>query len=208
MLCPWSKLAWPALLVSLSLACQSSGPASSDRPGPQTAALEFAPDLPVARAPFDGLAANWKQRMPQPYAYREARGSYTQIGRLLESLHRDLLQIGWQPSGPPFALYYDDPAVTPVDELRMRACFPVDRIRATSEGLAVDELDSATVVYAFVAGPYPEVPRAYPKLFAYLDELGWVENGPVREVYLVNPADVQSWDELVTEVQIPAGARP
>ena len=59
------------------------------------------------------------------------------------------------------------------------------------------------VVYARVPGAYPEVARTYPALFAYLRELGWRQGGPVREVYLVNPVEARSYDELLTEVQIP-----
>ncbi len=165
------------------------------------------PDLPVAHAPFDELRANWKQRLEQPYVYLEARGTYTAVGRLLERAHRELLAAGREPMGPPFALYYDDPARTPLEDLRMRACFPVNFGRPKDElmgALRYDVLESTTVVYAFVSGPYPEVGRAYPGLFAFMNELGWVEAGPIRESYLVNPADVTSWDELITEVQIPA----
>jgi effector-binding domain-containing protein len=62
------------------------------------------------------------------------------------------------------------------------------------------------VVYAVIGGPYPDVPRAYPGLYAYLAKQGWVENGPVRETYLIPPTSVSRWDELMTEVQIPAAA--
>ena len=86
----------------------------------------------------------------------------------------------------------------------MRACLPVDPTARPDEPLAGDTLAASTVVYAFVAGPYPDVPRAYPALFAYMAELGWREDGPIRESYLVNPALVRDYAQLVTEVQIPA----
>jgi effector-binding domain-containing protein len=34
--------------------------------------------------------------------------------------------------------------------------------------------------------------------------MGWKECGPIREIYLVPPGSVASWDELVCEVQVPA----
>ena len=86
----------------------------------------------------------------------------------------------------------------------MRACFPVARGSSVAPPLMSATLPSTTVVYAFIGGPYPEVPRAYPRLFAFMEELGWVLDGPIREVYLVNPAMVADWDELVAEVQLPA----
>jgi effector-binding domain-containing protein len=36
--------------------------------------------------------------------------------------------------------------------------------------------------------------------------MDWVENGPIREIYLVNPGEVKDFSELVTEVQVPATA--
>jgi len=103
-------------------------------------------------------------------------------------------------------IYLAEPGVyaVPVAELRMRACYPIDAAVVPEPPLSRAVLESTTVVYAFVGGPYPEVPRAYPALYAFMGELGWVEDGPVREAYLVDPAAVAGFGELVTEVQIPA----
>ncbi|MCY3002910.1 MAG: GyrI-like domain-containing protein [Planctomycetota bacterium] len=101
-------------------------------------------------------------------------------------------------------MYYDDPGKVAPERLRMRACLPVGAPVSTRGDLQYGVLESTTVAYAFVGGAYPEVPRAYPALFAFLARLDWVENGPIREIYLVNPAEVTDWSQLVTEVQIPA----
>jgi effector-binding domain-containing protein len=69
-------------------------------------------------------------------------------------------------------------------------------------------LPRAQVVYAVVGGPYPEVPRAYPGLSSYMRGMGWIEDGPVREIYLVAPGEVKSFDELLCEVQIPVTTAP
>jgi effector-binding domain-containing protein len=164
-------------------------------------------DLRVAHAPFDEVDANWKQRLDQTYVYVDLVGSYTRIGKALESADAAMRVQGIPAAGPPFALYFDDPARVAADELRARACFPVDRRVAVEPPLEVDVLPGTTVVYAFVAGPYPEVPRAYPGIFAFLERMRWREAGPIREIYWVHPGTVTDWNELVTEVQIPASAR-
>jgi AraC family transcriptional regulator len=163
-------------------------------------------DLALSLAPFEHVEANWKQRLDQPYVYIELRGSYTEIGRTLERVDQALRAQAIEPSGPPFALYYDDPGQVAASELRSRACFPVSQRVDARAPLAFDVLPGTTVVYAYVAGPYPEVPRAYPGIYGYLAHMHWREAGPIREIYLVNPATVQSYDQLVTEVQIPASA--
>lgn len=190
-------------LFALALAaCHASTEASSGPGGnlPST----FVADLPVAQAPFNDVKVDWKQRIDQPYVYIEERGSYTGIGRVLERVFAAASEQGVTPNGAPFALYYDDPGKVKPENLRMRACLPVAAAVAARGDLQYGVLESTTVAYAFVGGAYPEVPRAYPALFAFLARLDWVENGPIREVYLVNPADVTDWSQLVTEVQIPA----
>lgn len=163
----------------------------------------FQPDLPISAPPFKKVEANWKQRIDQPYVFVEFVGSYTETGRLLPMVHRAMQAQGLEPAGPPFALYYDDPGKTPIERLRSRACVPVDsRVDAKGE-LNFDLLPSTTVVYAFASGAYPEVPRAYPGLYKYMAESGWVENGPIRETYLVAPTDESGFDSLLTEIQIP-----
>jgi effector-binding domain-containing protein len=112
-----------------------------------------------------------------------------------------------RPSGAPFALYYDDPGFVAPHALRARACYPVAAPVEVRAPLGFDALDGTTVVYAFVGGPYADVPRAYPALYEFMRGLNWVENGPVREVYLVAPGQAASPDELVCEVQIPATQR-
>ena len=182
---------------------EGSAPRANKRAGPAVAA-----DLAISRAPFHEVAVNWKQRLDQPYVYLEGRGSYTQIGELLEQVDRAMSEQRIQPAGPPFGLFYDDPGKVAVEQLRMRACFPVLGTPDTGSRLAYSVLESTTVVYAFVGGPYPEVPRAYPGMFDFMRKLNWVEDGPIREIYLVNPAAGSDWSQLVCEVQIPAASAP
>ncbi len=163
----------------------------------------FQPDLPISAPPFSNVEANWKQRIDQPYVFVEFVGSYTETGRLLPMVHRAMQAQGIDPAGPPFALYYDDPGVTPIERLRSRACVPVEDRVSVSGDLAFDLLPSTTVVYAFASGAYPEVPRAYPEMYRYMAESGWVENGPIRETYLVAPNVAQGFENLLTEIQIP-----
>jgi len=191
-------------LALFPLACQSTP--SQPRERTPLAGLEVKPDLAVSKPPFDEVHASWKQRIAQPYVYVEARGSYTKVGERLGEVVRLTQEQGLEVNGPPFALYYDDPGHVAVGDLRMRACLPVAGPIGHKSPLDYDVLESTTVVYAFASGPYPDVPRIYPGLFAYLGELGWSANGPIRESYLVNPADVTDFSELVTEVQIPAAS--
>ncbi len=167
----------------------------------------YVPDLPVSRAPFEQVHASWKQRLDQPYVYLEHRGSYTETGTLIPALHRELAAQGLEASGAPFCLFYDDPALVPVSSLRSRACLPIAGARSPRSPLAYDVLPSTTVAYAYASGPYHEVPRMYPGIYRFMAHMNWVENGPIREMYLVPPSQGTSPEQLICEVQIPAAPR-
>lgn len=151
----------------------------------------------------DTIEAKWKERIEQPYVYLEHLGDYRDLGSAMRNLFAEASELSLEPDGAPFALFYDDPGRTPAAELRARVCLPVADRPSSSGSLRFDLLPRAMVVYARVRGAYPEVAQSYPALFRYLSGLGWRPGGPVREVYLVNPADVAQYEDLLTEVQIP-----
>src|SRR6187397_2374181 len=96
-----------AAVVLLAAACAAPTPQAAP---PSAPAPAVATDLSVARAPFEVVDANWKHRLDQPYVYLERTGSYTEVGKLLSEVIAAMAVQGLEPSGPPFALYYDDPA--------------------------------------------------------------------------------------------------
>ena len=214
MMIPTPRLAHGPAAATLACALAAAGCSIAPTAGvaPATPSpvvtLGFVPDLPVSAPPFREVHTSWKQRLDQPYVYLEHRGNYTETGALLATVHREMVAQGLEPSGPPFALFYDDPAKVPVADLHSRACMPVAGVRAPQAPLGYHVLPSQTVVYAFASGPYPELPRAYPALFAYLTKMGWLQRGPVRETYLVPPNTATSFDELIAEIQLPATSGP
>jgi len=200
-----------AVLAASIVACQGPSPkagvvksaASADVASQVRARLE----LPVSEPPYSTIKANWKERLDQPYVFLELRGTYTSTARRIKDVMDALAAARIEPAGPPFALFYDDPGTTPVDELRSRACVPIAAPATVATPFEYDVLPQATVAYAYVGGPYGEVPRAYPGVYAFLLKMNWVEAGPIREIYLVPPGAVDSWDRLVCEVQIPTEPR-
>lgn len=191
-------LAVGLLVPGLFLACSSPRPLASGVHGsPREASVHR---LDAQRAP---VVANWKERLEQPYVYLERHGDYRELGESMRALLAEAGELGLEARGAPFALFYDDPGRVPAAELRARVCLPVVERPARIGRLRFEVLPRAMVAYAEVSGPYPELPRSYPVLFAYLAELGWHAGAPIREVYLVNPSEVADHAELRAEVQIP-----
>ena len=209
-----------ALLAALSLAsaCQTPllGSASPDPgSGSITTAEErgygpggFVPDLLVSHPPYEEIHTSWKQRIDQPYVYFERHGSYAETGAYIATLQREMIAQGLEATGPPFALYYDDPGEVPEDMLRSRIAIPVGGERSPREPLEYDVCESITVAYCYVTGPYHAVPRCYPGVFAFMNRMNWQVAGPIREVYIVPPASAAAESELLTEVQVPVTFRP
>jgi effector-binding domain-containing protein len=158
--------------------------------------------VPVGSSP-QSVRANWKERLAQPYVFLEHRGDYRSLGDTMRRLFVTAQEAGIEPEGDPFALYFDNPGSVPLEQLRSRACLPVLRTPEAGGPLSFEVLPQAMVAYGLVPGPYNEVPRAYPAIFGYLADHGWEKNGPLREIYLVNPAVTESHGQLLCEVQIP-----
>jgi hypothetical protein len=144
--------------------------------------------------PYDPVVVEWKERVPQPYVYLEHRGTPESFGDTMRALFEHAVRERVDSSGSPFALY-------PASGFP-RACVPV-AANPGARGLPFEVLPQAMVAYAVVQGPYPLAMRALPGLRAVMAERGWAERGPVRAVFLVNPAEASSYNDLACELQIP-----
>ena len=160
-------------------------------------------DIPLTRSPFERVHTNWKERLPQSYAYRDLVGDYRLTSKEISSMRNEAYRYGLAPSGPAFCLYYDDPGETPMSKLRSRVCLPVHAGEVQSGPWQFDVLPRATVVYAAVSGPHRSVALAYSAIFKHIASNGWTVAGPICEIYLADPELDSRINEAITEVQIP-----
>ncbi len=184
-------------------ACASVETAASAGPEESGTSWVYSSDLTISRPPYEEVHCNWKDRIDQSYVYIECTGPYKKTGTLLPEVHRLLATQGIKPAGPPFALYYDDPSNTAPSKLRSRACVPVGAWTRPAPPLNKDTLPSRTVAYAVASGPYPGVPACYPGVFGYMSKMNWAIAGPIREIYMIPPSEVSSYEDLLCEIQVP-----
>ena len=170
---------------------------------PVRSAAPVLTDLPISYEPFTRVHVEWKERLPQSYVYREVVGDYRRTRGQLDGFRREAYRFGLSLAGPGFCLFYDDPGETHRDQLRARICLPVHSGEDLPGPWAFDVLPRQTVVYAAVAGTHGKVPLSYSALFKYIAEHNWVPNGPIRELYLADPAVDSRIKSALTEVQIP-----
>jgi len=200
-----------ACVLLLPAACVLPGgadtAASTKSNAPSSVSGVYTPAVPTSHRPFTTFHASWKMRMSAGYAYLEHRGHYHDARSMVSTVVREAEAQGLTIDGPPFVLFYDDPAQKPVSELVARVALPIAGQRSPAAPLRYDVLPEANVAYAAVSGPYPAVPEAYPHLDAYLQRFNWELAGPIREIYVVPPSSVRTTDELLCEVQFPVATR-
>ncbi|MFG1707388.1 MerR family transcriptional regulator [Nonomuraea sp. M3C6] len=115
------------------------------------------------------------------------------VGRLLPALSKTA--IVWEP--PLWALY-------PLDlEERMEIAVGAQTPQGErAPGLEFEVLPGGLVAETVHIGPYAQLPLAYNALFAAIHERGLRPQAPVREAYLVGPAEAPR-EELMTRLIIP-----
>lgn len=132
-------------------------------------------------------------------------GDYQAIGQRFEELTAwaGALNVFSRPRRW-FAIYYDDPAPVPTNELRSEACCEIEPGTPLASGMIERVLAPGRVASLIHKGPYAELERVYRRL--YHDWLPGsdeeADDRPSFEEYLNNPRQVPP-SEWLTEVFLP-----
>ncbi len=125
------------------------------------------------------------------------------LGRAFGELYAGLPALGSSPAGPPFAIYH-----TFGDGLiDVEACVPVAHPIADSDRVDTRILPPMTVAGTVHVGRYEDLDAAYRAVLAWVDQNGFVANGPVHERYLNGPGEDVPTDRYETVVEVPIIAR-
>lgn len=130
------------------------------------------------------------RKMVRQDEFREAYQSC--FGMLLQQIVADKLTI----AAPPMVLFHSD-EFTPLGLDTEFAIPIIEQTRKTKEfhpGLCLK-----TVLH----GSYSGLSSVYTKQREYAEKEGYQNNGPLYECYMVDPSEVKSEKELVTEVYYP-----
>jgi AraC family transcriptional regulator len=132
-------------------------------------------------------------------------GPYDQTEDMMDELMGWLMRAGHPYSAPPFAIYYDDPDEVPDEELRAEVCLPLEERVRGDEEVDIKDAPSALMACATHEGPYEDIPDTYEKIFAWIEDNGrtFQEEMGTREVFLKQHGEVETEEELLTEVQVP-----
>jgi effector-binding domain-containing protein len=132
-------------------------------------------------------------------------GSYQQTGEKLDELLGWVLRAGHPWSGPPFGIYYDDPEKVPEDKLRAEVCVPMAEECEGDYEVQRKKLVGCEVACAVHQGPYDGLKGVYAEIFDWIGKNGYAYASELgcREVFRKIIGEVDTAEELVTEVQVP-----
>ncbi|NTV97797.1 MAG: GyrI-like domain-containing protein [Chlorobiaceae bacterium] len=114
-----------------------------------------------------------------------------------ESIARLLREKGAQPSGPPFALYYQMDG----DDLEVEFGFPLKEPVDGSGSIKATWTPSGKALVTVYTGPYSSLESAYEFLMKCVAENKLTPNGIAYEVYLDDPSETPS-KKLKTQVAL------
>jgi AraC family transcriptional regulator len=138
-------------------------------------------------------------------------GDYLQIGPTFERLYafaRSCELVG--PGTLAIGIYYDDPAVTPVEALRSHACMSVpSTVASAPDGFELLDLPESEVAVGIHRGPYNRLEESYRWIFGeWLPSSGReAADRPCYEIYM-NSSQTTAPENLTTHICIPLVAQP
>lgn len=150
------------------------------------------------------MGANVVLKKIDPLLVAGARGiisTYSEQGRLWDTLGSALQQKGITPVGACFTLYHNDEP-----EIDAEVCEPVSGPVVLSSDVKVHELPAIDQAACLVhQGSFSTLGEAYNGLMQWIEQNGYRICGPIREIYLRPPDQPgdQEAPETVTEIQAP-----
>jgi DNA-binding transcriptional MerR regulator len=159
----------------------------------------------VLEAPLAPAAVEYRSVPATPtLAIRErvAAADMTEwwTGAFLE-LRKALNETGSERAGPDGCLYPNE--MFELEEGEMVAFVPVDRLTGGSARVQAYELPPVELAIMLHPGSYDELDQTYGALGTYVAERAIGVEGPIREMYLISPLDVDDVTEWRTELGWP-----
>jgi effector-binding domain-containing protein len=127
--------------------------------------------------------------------------SYRQLSELFSVIGPYVGQVHAPVKGAPFAIYHD-PEFKDAD-VDVEVAFPLwKEVKATGEFKSYELPGYDQVATLVYKGPYEGISESYNALGNWIEANGYQIAGPIREVYMSDPAKTKP-EDYVTEIQMP-----
>lgn len=117
------------------------------------------------------------------------------LGKAYEAIMNHLLEIGVQPSGPPYVGYFN----MDMQDLDIECGFPVAQRVTGNNEIKPSEIPAGRQVSCLYTGPYSQIASAYDAMMEWIPANGHAPTGVCYEFYLNDPAETPE-NELLTKI--------
>ena len=148
-------------------------------------AADFAPKEGF-KAGMDGATQAWMLMLPDAYG---------KLGAWMKT--------GGVPTGPSFAIYYEDPSKTAAKDLPCKVGFPTAKDAKGNDAVKIETMPGMDAAVAQFSGPYEGSGDIYAALMKWIPEHGYQFAGPPVEIYLKSEHDKVKPADYLTEIRFP-----
>ena len=134
--------------------------------------------------------------------YITATGSYLQIPKIFGELMEYILENNVCILKHPYCTFFNNTLEVPPQELHYEIGIPFTGGAPEEGNVNIKKIAAHQVVSTIYEGVYKQTERVYLTLMEYALSNGYLITGPVTEIYLNNPKEVNE-NKLLTEVQFP-----
>ncbi|MBC7361772.1 MAG: GyrI-like domain-containing protein [Candidatus Aminicenantes bacterium] len=144
-------------------------------------------------------------RQVEPFVYcsLSRKGSFSEIEAAVGELMQHMQNQNVFPTGPMIGIYHGDPSLSDPENIQWEVGFPINEQAFVQSPLQKKQWIFTTVAVGIHEGPYEKTGETILKMRVWLEENGYVQNGPVLERYLDPDPSRTTPDRLKTEIWLP-----
>lgn len=120
------------------------------------------------------------------------------IGDAYGSIMVHLREVGEQPTGMPFIIFYN----LDMQDLDVEIGFPVSKTLKDKDNIKSSKIDAGQFATTIHLGPYEDIVPTYEGLMKWIKDNGYETAGPAIEYYLNDPNEV-GMENAKTEIHFP-----
>jgi len=145
-----------------------------------------------------------KEISPFPYCSIQHKGPYSDMEQVITEFMNLMQSQNINPAGPMITIYFTSPEENAPAEAEWEIGFPImSQIAVIREPLQKKEWNHSQVAAAVHTGPYENTGDTINVIFDWMEENGYVQDGPILGKYLNMPTANISPNDLKTEIWVP-----
>ncbi|MBP6909294.1 MAG: GyrI-like domain-containing protein [Candidatus Saccharicenans sp.] len=144
-----------------------------------------------------------KEVEPFVYCSLSRTGSFAEIEAAVGELLQQMQAQNVFPMGSMIGIYHGDPTLSDPEQIQWEVGFPVNDQALVQAPLQKRQWTFTTVAVGLHEGPYEKTGETILGMRQWLEDNGYVQNGPILERYLDADPATTSPDRLKTEIWLP-----